>query len=367
MRIMLTGGGTGGHIYPALAFAKYLKQVEPDLEILYVGTEKGLESKIVPAEGYNFKTIDIQGLRRSLSLDNIKTAFKFLSSISKAKKIIKEFNPDLILGTGGYVSAPIVYAGTKLNIATIIHEQNAVSGLANKFLAKKVSAVTVAFHHAEDQFPKEKVSFVGNPRAQEVADTKSSDILKSYKLDPGKKTVLIFGGSRGALTINQAVVAALPELAKEEFQVLYASGEAYYEDFKEIFESYADSETISIRPYISNLSELLSSVSLIVGRSGATTIAEITAIGIPAIFIPSPNVTNDQQTKNASELVENGAAVLIKDEELNAEKLIQTISEILSNEVKYKGMKQASKEAGVPDASERLYKIAKKLINERRV
>lgn len=367
MRVMLTGGGTGGHIYPALAFAKYLKQVEPEAEILYVGTENGLESKIVPAEGYDFKTIDIQGIRRSLSPDNLRTAWKFLRSSSVAKKLIQEFKPDLILGTGGYASAPLVYAGTKLNIPTIIHEQNAVSGVANKFLANKVSAVAVAFHHAESQFPKEKVRFVGNPRAQEVAEIKPSDILKTYGLDPEKKTVLIFGGSRGALTINQAVVSALPQLAEQDFQTIYASGEIYYEDFKEDFEKFDNFENIVIRPYISNMSEILSSVSLIVSRSGATTIAEVTALGIPSVFIPSPNVTNDQQTKNAMELVEAGASSLIKDEDLTADILVQNISEILSDEVKYKHMQSASTEAGVPDASARLYKVAKELINERRI
>ncbi|MDR0300115.1 MAG: undecaprenyldiphospho-muramoylpentapeptide beta-N-acetylglucosaminyltransferase [Streptococcaceae bacterium] len=362
MKIVLTGGGTGGHIYPALAFAKYLKTVEQDAEILYIGTEKGLESKIVPAAGYDFKTIDIQGIRRSLSLENIRTVWKYLRSTAVARKMLRDFKPDIVLGTGGYVSAPVVNAANQLKIPTIIHEQNAVPGVANKVLSKKVTKVALAFHHAEQYFPAGKIVFTGNPRAQEVADIASSDILKSFGLNPEKKTVVIFGGSRGALTMNKAMVEALPELANQEFQTLYASGDIYYDDFKEDFEKYAIKANISIRPYISNMSELLSSIDLIVARSGATTIAEVTALGLPSIFVPSPNVTNDQQTKNAMELVDAGAALLIKDSELNAENLIQNISDILYDEVKYSQMQKASLSAGVPDASERLYKVIKEII-----
>ncbi|MDR2975974.1 MAG: undecaprenyldiphospho-muramoylpentapeptide beta-N-acetylglucosaminyltransferase [Streptococcaceae bacterium] len=362
MKIVLTGGGTGGHIYPALAFAKYLQKIEPGSEFLYIGTEKGLESTIVPAAGFPFKTVDVQGIRRSLSPDNIRTAWKFFRSTADAKKIIADFKPDVVFGTGGYVSGPVVYAATRLKIPTIIHEQNAVPGVANKFLAKRVNKVAVAFHHAEQHFPAEKVVFVGNPRAQEVADIKASDILKTYDLDPRKQTVVIFGGSRGALTINKAVVSALPELEHQSYQTLYASGEIYYDDFKKEFVRFDECPNIAIRPYISDMSEVLSSASLIVARSGATTIAEVTALGLPAIFIPSPNVTNDQQTKNAMELVDAGAAVMIKDADLTADKLLKSISDILSNMERYEKMKAASLAAGVPDALERLYKLTKEMI-----
>ncbi|MBB5887219.1 undecaprenyldiphospho-muramoylpentapeptide beta-N-acetylglucosaminyltransferase [Lactovum miscens] len=363
MRIILTGGGTGGHIYPALAFAKYLKTVDNNAEILYIGTDKGLESKIVPAAGYDFKTIDIQGIRRSLSLQNLVTAWKYIRSTLVAKKIIQDFKPDIVMGTGGYVCAPVVNAAIKLGIPTILHEQNAVPGVANKHLASGVTKIVVAFHHAEKYFPKNKVVFAGNPRAQEVADIQPSDIIKNFGLDPNKRTVVIFGGSRGALTINEALVKALPKLAEQKYQILYASGEIYYDNYKEEFEKYSDKGNIVIRPYLSNMSELLSSIDLIVARSGATTIAEVTALGLPSIFIPSPNVTNDQQTKNAMELVEAGAAVIIKDSELTAELLIQSISDILEDTVKYSEMQEASRKSGVPDASERLYKIIKEIVN----
>ena len=231
MKIIVSGGGTGGHIYPALSFIKYLKTVEPNLSVLYIGTKKGLESTIVPENGINFKTIDIQGFKRSLSLENVKTVYKFLKSVSDAKKIIKDFKPDVVVGTGGYVAGPVVYAAAKLKIPTIVHEQNSIPGITNKFLSRYASRVALAFQEAGTFFPSNKTVFTGNPRAQEVADLiESGNVLSQYDLDGTKKTVVIFGGSRGALKINTAVLEALPELAKKDYQILYASGEIYFND-----------------------------------------------------------------------------------------------------------------------------------------
>jgi len=362
MRIIVTGGGTGGHIYPILAFLRYLKKVEPHSEILYIGTKQGLESKIVPEAGFHLATIDIQGLKRSLSPENLKTAVKFLTASREAKRLIRDFKPDIVLGTGGYVSAPVVYAATQLKLPTVIHEQNVLPGIANKFLARRVSRVAVAFQAAIANFPKGKAVFTGNPRAQEIAELKVDHILEDFGLSPDKPTVVVFGGSRGALTLNKAFVAALPELAKQDWQTVYASGEIYYEDYRRDFEKFSKNKNLVIRPYISNMTELLTASNLVVARSGATTIAEVTALGIPAIFVPSPNVTADQQTKNAQALVDKGAASLIADSDLTAELLLQSISDILGNVVKYNKMHQASLLEGVPDASKRLYKLMKELI-----
>ena len=355
MRIIITGGGTGGHIYPALAFIKYLKNIEPNSEVLYIGTEKGLESKIVPRAGIALKTVDIQGLRRSLSLQNLKTAYKFFKSVSDAKKIIREFNPDVVLGTGGYVAGPVVYAAAQLKVPTIVHEGNSYPGITNRFLAKRVDKIAVGFHAAESYFPAEKTFFTGNPRAQEVAEA-AAQVEKS-----AQPTVVIFGGSRGALKLNEAFVEALPGLAKRPFKTVYASGDIYYDDYKSIFDQYKDNENLDIRPYINNMTELLAQSHLFLGRSGSTTIAEVTALGLPAIYVPSPNVTADQQTKNAQEYVDHGAAQIIKDEDLTGEVLVQSISDILENDVKYKEMQAASLQAGVPDASERLYHLVKEI------
>ncbi|MEG0908483.1 MAG: UDP-N-acetylglucosamine--N-acetylmuramyl-(pentapeptide) pyrophosphoryl-undecaprenol N-acetylglucosamine transferase, partial [Lactococcus sp.] len=250
MRIIVTGGGTGGHIYPALAFINHLKTIESDSDILYVGTERGLESKIVPAAGVPFKTVDVQGFRRSLSLNNFKTIYKFLKSTSDAKKIVKNFKPDVVIGTGGYVAGPVLYAAAKLNVPTIVHEQNSIPGITNKFLSKYVDKVAVAFEAAKPFFPEAKTVFAGNPRAQEVATLKATDILETdYQLQKGKKTVVIFGGSRGAQTINEAVKAALPKFAEADYQIIYASGQIYFDEDHEEFAKYADAANIAIRPY----------------------------------------------------------------------------------------------------------------------
>lgn len=364
MKIIVTGGGTGGHIYPALAFINYLKAVEPDSEILYVGTERGLESRIVPDAGLAFKTIDVQGFRRSLSLSNFKTIYKFLKSTSDAKKLVKDFKPDVVIGTGGYVAGPVLYAAAKLKIPTIVHEQNSIPGITNKFLSKYVDKVAVAFEAAKVYFPEGKTVAVGNPRAQEVANLEATDILKTeYNLKTDKKTVVIFGGSRGAQTINEAVKAALPKFAEEEYQIVYASGQIYFDEDQVEFGKYDATENIAIRPYISNMLEVLASSDLILCRAGATTIAEITALGLPTIFVPSPNVTADHQTKNAQALVDIGAAMMISDAKLTADTMLASISEIFSNEELYHAMSVASKKAGVPDASDRLYKLVKEIKN----
>jgi UDP-N-acetylglucosamine--N-acetylmuramyl-(pentapeptide) pyrophosphoryl-undecaprenol N-acetylglucosamine transferase len=365
MRLIVTGGGTGGHIYPALAFVKYLMSVEPDSQILYVGTEKGLESKIVPATGLDFKTIDIQGFRRSLSLENVKTVYKFLTSRREAKKIIKDFQPDLVIGTGGYVAGPMVSEAARMKVPTIIHEQNSIPGITNKYLAKSVDRIALAFKEANKFFPAGKTVMVGNPRAQEVADLDAPDALKKLGLSPHKETVVIFGGSRGALKINQAMIEALPALARKPYQVVYASGEAYWNDYQDEFAQYADLDNIVIKPYIANMNEILSNASLVVSRAGATTLAELTSLGIPAVLIPSPYVTADHQTKNAQALEDAGAAQMIKDAELTGSSLVEAVDHVLLNPDVYQAMSSASLKEGMPDASRRLYNLAKEVINER--
>lgn len=363
MRIIITGGGTGGHIYPALAFIKYLKKVDPESKILYVGTKRGLENKIVPAAGIDFQTVDVQGFRRSLSLENFRTVAKFLKATRDAKQIIKDFVPDVVIGTGGYVAGPVLYAAEKLHLPTLIHEQNSIPGITNKFLSKRVDRIAVAFEAAKSYFPSEKTYFTGNPRAQEIADLSQSDILVTkYHLKKDKKTVVIFGGSRGAQTINEAFKEALPELKKQDFQTVYASGQIYYDEDKALFAQYEAASNIAIRPYISDMLEVFSAADLVLCRAGATTIAEVTALGLPTIFVPSPNVTANHQTKNAQALVKVGAAKMIADSDLTGKRMIQTINAIFSNTENYEKMAQNSRKAGVPDASERLYQLVKELI-----
>jgi UDP-N-acetylglucosamine--N-acetylmuramyl-(pentapeptide) pyrophosphoryl-undecaprenol N-acetylglucosamine transferase len=361
MRILVTGGGTGGHIYPALAFVDYVQMCEPNAEFMYVGAKRGLENKIVPTKDIPFETIEIQGFKRSLSPYNIKTVYLFVKSVFTAKKILKKFRPDVVIGTGGYVSGAVVYAAAKMKIPTIIHEQNSVPGVTNKFLSKYVTKVGTSFSGVESYFPKEKVIHVGNPRAQEVATVAKSSVLSNYQLEPKRKTVLIFGGSQGALKINNAFVEAMDEFSKKDYQVLYASGERYYASVSEKSKQL-NAKNISIQPYIHDMAEVMVNSTLLVGRAGATSIAELTALGLPAVLIPSPYVTNDHQTKNAQSLVNVGAVEMISDAELTGEKLIQVIDSIMNDPEKQERMARASKEEGIPDASKRLYNVVKEII-----
>lgn len=361
MKVLVSGGGTGGHIYPAISIVNYMKEKYPDAEFLYIGTEKGLESRLVPEQGIPFETISIQGFKRSISLDNFKTMYLFLSSIKSAKKLIKDFQPDVVIGTGGYVCGSVVYAANKLGVPTIIHEQNSVAGMTNKFLSKYVNKIGICFPDAADYFPSEKVVLVGNPRGQEVAGVKPSNILMNFDLDPDKPTAIIFGGSRGAQTINNAMKEALPLLEDKPYQILYASGSIYFDEFDEYQEQLDMLKNVKVVPYIDNMIQVLVNGDVVVGRAGATSIAEITALGLPSILIPSPNVTNDHQTKNAKSLVDQGAALMIKDTALTGESLVTTLDQVMLNQGLREKMAKASKQEGIPDATDRMYQVIQDL------
>ena len=362
MRILVTGGGTGGHIYPALAFIRYVQKIQPDSEFLYVGTHRGLENKIVPETGISFKTIKIQGFKRKLSLDNIKTVQLFVESIKRSKEILREFKPDVVIGTGGYVSGSVVYAAARMKIPTIVHEQNSVPGITNKFLSRFADRVGISFPDAAQYFPENKTVLVGNPRAQEVVTSGMSEVLEQYGLLPDIPTVLIFGGSQGALKINQAVIQALPKFSQKEYQVLYASGDRYYNEIAEKFDIEKINHNLSLQPYIKNMTDVMANVDLLIGRAGATSIAELTALGLPAILIPSPYVTNDHQTKNAQSLVNAGAVKMITDADLTGEKLVEAVDEIMGDPEKKAMMAKASRQEGIPDAAERLWSLVNEIV-----
>lgn len=362
MRILVTGGGTGGHIYPALAFIRYVQKIQPDSEFLYVGTHRGLENKIVPETGISFKTIKIQGFKRKLSLDNIKTVQLFVESIKRSKEILREFKPDVVIGTGGYVSGSVVYAAARMKIPTIVHEQNSVPGITNKFLSRFADRVGISFLDAAQYFPENKTVLVGNPRAQEVVTSGKSEVLEQYGLLPDIPTVLIFGGSQGALKINQAVIQALPKFSQKEYQVLYASGDRYYNEIAEKFDIEKINHNLSLQPYIKNMTDVMANVDLLIGRAGATSIAELTALGLPAILIPSPYVTNDHQTKNAQSLVNAGAVKMITDADLTGEKLVEAVDEIMGDPEKKAMMAKASRQEGIPDAAERLWSLVNEIV-----
>lgn len=365
MKILVSGGGTGGHIYPALAFINEVRKHNPEATFLYIGTENGLESKIVPKAGIPFKSIEISGFKRKLSVDNVKTIIRFLKGTSESKQYIKEFNPDIVLGTGGYVCGPVVYAASKMNIPTIIHEQNSVPGLTNKFLSRYVDRVALCFEEANRFFPIKKTVLTGNPRASEVSHFSGKDGIKEIGLDPDKKVVLIVGGSRGARPINDAFLEALIDAGKRSYQFLYVTGDVHYEEVLDEVKKHGNPDNIMIKPFIHNMPEVLSGIDLIVARAGATTLAEITALGLPSILIPSPYVTNNHQEKNALALSKNDAAILRNEKELNGQILLKDIDQILLSEDRLQRMRESSKVLGLPDAAKRLYELMEEVIHSK--
>jgi UDP-N-acetylglucosamine--N-acetylmuramyl-(pentapeptide) pyrophosphoryl-undecaprenol N-acetylglucosamine transferase len=362
MRIVVSGGGTGGHIYPALALIREIQKTDKNAEFLYIGTEKGLESNIVPREGIVFRSIHITGFRRKLSFENVKTIYRFLKGVRDSKKILKEFKADIVIGTGGYVCGPVVYAAAKLGIPTIIHEQNSIPGLTNKFLSRYVDSIGICFEEAESYFPKEKVVLTGNPRASEVIGRDGIKGRLSAGLKINQPAVLIFGGSRGAKPLNEAVLKSLTELGSKPYQVLYITGEVHYEEVRKEVELIGNPENVIIKPFIHNMPEVLAGIDLTVARAGATTLAELTSLGIPSILIPSPYVTDNHQEKNALALSSHGAAELLLEKELTGPKLIEQIDSILMDQETLSQMKKASKKLGMPDAAARLYSLMKELV-----
>lgn len=375
MKVLLTGGGTGGHIYPALAIARRMKSLNEDVEILYVGTTRGLESKYVPEAGFKFAAIEMEGFKRDFNWESLKYNFRsiylFLSSVRKSKKIIKDFKPDVVLGTGGYVSAPVCFAASLMNIPTIIHEQNSVLGLTNKFLVHFVDKICICFDDIYDQLSKhaEKIEYTGNPRAQEVVswknDTEQTNPLLE-KLDPNKKTVLIVGGSRGARRINESFIEAGHLFNEVDYQVIFVTGEVHYDEVVNQLKRVEarQKENVKIVPYISDMIQVLNQVDLMVSRSGATTIAEITALGIPSVLIPSPYVTANHQMKNASSLVKNGAAELIEEENLTGYQLFHQVDRLMKDNELLKIMSVSAKELGRPDAADRVIQVMMDSIKE---
>ncbi|MED4532650.1 undecaprenyldiphospho-muramoylpentapeptide beta-N-acetylglucosaminyltransferase [Metabacillus fastidiosus] len=359
MKVVVSGGGTGGHIYPALALINEMKRNDENIEFLYIGTEKGLEKGIVERAGIPFQSIEITGFKRKLSLDNIKTVVRFLKGVSDSKKMLKQFKPDVVIGTGGYVCGPVVYAAAKLGIPSIVHEQNSLPGITNKFLAKYVDKVAICFSEAEKYFPADKVVLTGNPRASEVIGADGRKGKESLGLTNGKKSVLIFGGSRGARAINNAVLQMIPALKNKDYEVVYVTGEVHYKNVMEKIEKMSSPPNIIIKPFIHNMPDVLAGIDLIVSRAGATSLAEITALGLPSILIPSPYVTANHQEVNARSLSDHDAAILLSEQALNGEVLLAQMDEILLNEQRLTQMAEASKKLGIPDAAKKLYDVMK--------
>lgn len=365
MRIVLSGGGTGGHIYPALAVAKQALQQMPDCELLYIGSNRGLEKELVAKEDIAFESIEITGFRRKLSWDNIKTIIRFLRGVRRVRKLLKKFKPDIVIGTGGYVCGPVVFAAAKLGIPTLLHEQNVIPGLTNAFLSRYANTVMVSFAGSQMNFPKAKhVVYTGNPRASQVVSADAGRGRSSLGLNEQDRLIVIVGGSGGAKAINDAMAELAPFIQKnEQFRFLFITGQSYYDNtFTRIREQLSTiPEHLLIKPYIHNMPEVLAATTLIIGRAGASSLAEITALGIPSILIPSPNVTNNHQEANARWLEKEGAAKVILESELNGEFLYNSILKIADDAIRYENMSKQAKRLGKPDAASAIIQELSKL------
>ena len=354
MRVIISAGGTGGHIYPAIAILNKVREEEPDSEILYIGTSDRMEKDLIPEMGIPYKEIKISGLKRKLTLENVKVLYQFLRARSKCKKIIKEFNPDIVIGAGGYVTGPVIWAAKKLGKKTFIHEQNSVVGLSNKYLTKYADKIGVSFASTLECFPKKKAVLTGNPCSEKALNMKKANKEK-YGLTKNKKLVLIVMGSLGSTTVNNQIVSFFDAFKNKDYEVMFVTGNSYYEKVKEI----KTPANVKIAPFIYEMPSLMKATDLMVTRAGASTISEILVLNVPAIFIPSPYVTNNHQYKNAMDLVDKKAALVLEEKDLNEENLINMIDNILNDKVKYNEIKSNLKELGITDSAERIYEVLK--------
>ncbi len=365
MRVILSGGGTGGHIYPAISIANKIKEKHPNAEILFIGTEKGMESDIVPKAGYSIKFVTVSYLKRKISLHNIKSAGMLFKGILEARKIIKDFRPDIVIGTGGFVCGPVVYMASKLGIKTIIHEQNVFPGLTNRILDKYVDKIALSFKEAEKYFKsKNKLVVTGNPIRGEFFNVTEEEAKEKYGIKSNLPIVLVVGGSGGALKINNAVVEMLKLYKPKNFNVILVTGKRLYKNTIENINKEDLANNHEILPYINDMPYALKACDLIVCSAGAITIAEVTAVGKSAILIPKAHTAENHQEYNANAMGSKGAAVVIREDELNGEVLNRQIEKILNNKDTLKSMEAASRKEGITDAADRIYKEMESLLNE---
>lgn len=361
-RIIISGGGTGGHIYPAIAIANAWKEGHPEAQILFVGAEGKMEMTKVPEAGYEIKGLPVAGLQRSLSLSNFSFPFKLLKSLRLAGEIIKEYDPAAVVGVGGYASGPVLYAAQRKGIPTLIQEQNSYAGLTNKILAKKAKRICVAYPGMEKFFPKDKIQYSGNPVRKDILDLegKREIALRHFGLDKDRKTLLVLGGSLGARTINKAVLADMKAFEESGYQLLWQSGKFYYEEMAEMVKK-SSLRHIHVKEFIKEMDLAYAFADVVISRAGALSVSELCLVGKPVVFVPSPNVAEDHQTKNAKAIVDEGAAVLLKDVEAIG-KLKETVDNLFLDPLKAKKMGENIKKLAKPEAAKEIVKALESII-----
>jgi UDP-N-acetylglucosamine--N-acetylmuramyl-(pentapeptide) pyrophosphoryl-undecaprenol N-acetylglucosamine transferase len=362
LKVILSGGGTGGHIFPAVAIANQIKKQVPDSEILFVGALGKMEMEKVPAAGYKIVGLWISGIQRKITLSNLSFPFKVISSIIKAKKILDEFKPDVVIGTGGYASGPMLRVASSRGIPTIIHESNSYPGITNKILAKKVNVICVGTEGMEKYFPKEKIVFTGNPVRQDISgiEEKRKAGLEFFRLDPNKKTLLVVGGSLGAKGINEAMGVNLQLLADNDIQLLWQTGKIYIETAKQQAAPFA-AKNIKALDFITKMDLAYAVADCVVSRAGAGAVSELCIIKKPSILVPLPTAAEDHQTQNAMSLVNKNAAILVKDVEAK-NKLVQEAVALMKNENRQNELKQNIAKLAMPNAVEKITEEILKLV-----
>ena len=366
IRLLVSGGGTGGHIFPAVSIANAVKEKCPQAEILFVGAEDRMEMEKVPAAGYQIVGLPISGFSRTCLWKNFKVLYRLVKSLYKARSIVKKFRPDIAVGVGGYASGPTLWAAARCGVPTLIQEQNSYAGVTNKLLASKAVKICVAYDNMERFFPKERIVLTGNPVRQSLQEITCSreEAIAFFGLDPKKKTILIVGGSLGARTLNQSVMAAIDHIPGHEVQLIWQSG-SYYEATIRAAMKDKHYDYVVQTPFIARMDMAYKAADLVVSRAGAGSISELCLLGKPAILVPSPNVAEDHQTKNAMALSEKGAALLVPDSEA-VNRLIDTAVEIVQNDTLLEKMHQRILALAQRDSAARIADIILEIVAERK-
>ena len=358
INILISGGGTGGHIYPAIAIANELKLRFPNANFLFVGAKDKMEMEKVPQAGSIIEGLWISGIQRKLTIDNLSFPFKLISSLCKASKIIKKFKPDVAIGTGGFASGPTLMMANRKGIPTLIQEQNSFQGITNKLLSKKANKICVAYDHLERFFPVDKIVKTGNPVRQDLLSihSKTADGKDFFKLDKTKKTVLVLGGSLGARRVNQLIETNLEFFKKQGIQVIWQCGKLYVDEYKK----YNNLEHVQVHQFINRMDFAYAASDIIISRAGASSVSELCIVGKPVVFIPSPNVAEDHQTKNAKSIADKHAAILLKESELESFPIV--FETLLKNEGKQESLAENIKELALPSATTDIVNEVEKLI-----
>lgn len=370
MRVIFAGGGTGGHIYPAISIARGILDKYKDAEILFVGTAKGMESSIVPREGFSFTTIKVRGFLRKLSFENLVAIKENMVSFIECRRIIKEFKPDIVIGTGGYVCGTMLMTAAFMGIPTLIHEQNAFPGVTNRILSRFVDRIALTFGEASDYFHrKDKITITGNPLRGEITKISKTEGMKAFGFDINKPLILIVGGSRGAKRINESSMLIAEECAKKrEFQLLHMTGETQYNDVIKLYNNNGishDTSCLRVMPYIHNAPYALAGADLLISRCGAGLISEITALGKPSILIPYPYATDNHQEYNARALENCNAATVILESELNENVLLDRVKSLFADKRKMEDMASNSRKLGKPEATSAIVEMVEALLNNK--